>query len=169
MFLSATVCFKGQSVEVGAGTRRGNSFASSKPKPTTADNNDIPTIKMPKVPKSSDIVRRGTFSDVPDYEPRVISKPKEDIPEPKRYITGQEVLFKGRSTVFNGGTADFHNPPAAKRSLNDAYVSLIQARHMKVIIQATTNLTWSSHTGTVIEGSGGKTLNDLLNDRAQAS
>ena len=40
--------------------------------------------------------------------------------------------------------------------------------HIKVIIQSTTNWTWSGHTGLTVKNSGGKTLYELLDDRANA-
>ena len=39
---------------------------------------------------------------------------------------------------------------------------------MKVIISATTNLTWSSHTNLPVKGSNGKILLEVLDERAQA-
>lgn len=158
---------KGHIVEIGAATggRKSKSNAASTASTSTSSRSNV-TLEGPKVEQDDDLSKYlKQPGDLVAIEER--PEPKDDAPPRRRtFDSGDEVLF--RSTLFNGGTADFHNPPAVKRSLADAYTSLINAPHLKVIVQATTNLTWANHTGTPVKGSGGKTLDGLLDDRARA-
>lgn len=149
---------KGQPVEVGAGTKRGNSSASSKP--TTTDNNDILTIKMPDVPESPDIVRRVAISDVPEY------KKREPLRDPTFGIEVGGSTSISRTIRFKQGSTSFESFSETQNEIRDIAEGLKRNNGLSLTLYINVAIGSQSSTNT----GGGEALNQRnfsLNDNPQ--
>lgn len=148
------------------GGRRRGSSRSSKPTPHSSG----PIVDLAVVPKPQvdpPELPGGLSTLQPPVDRRKRPSPKSTkTTDIEVYTPGQEVLFE--SNLFRGGTSEFLHEDGVKERLKRTYRSLILAPNMKVIIRATTNLTWASDNGLEVRNSGGKTLEEILGDRASA-
>ncbi|MEQ9009296.1 MAG: RHS repeat-associated core domain-containing protein, partial [Ekhidna sp.] len=145
----------------GTSTSRNNTSAIAS---TPVGNIDKPSFDPPEIDW-------GGRKDPPELiAQKDFPKPTPIPPRGRDVVPGSTLEF--RSNLFHGGSDEFRHPQGAKRSLADAYRSLMSNKDMRVIIRASTNLTWGRHAGTPVVRNGkalnGYNLENLLNDRARA-